>query len=395
MPFLNQTLVVLLLLTVSANSFADDASGNGVAGVDVTGNMPVDNSADNDLLSILKRMSDADHNQNYQGTFILRKSDNLSTLQVTHGVDENGDWENLQSLSGESKNIYKQNRQVVSVYPERQIVTVRNTSDNHSLHPRLPANLDQLGLFYKMERIGDDRIANHQAVVVDLLPIDQYRYGYRYWVDKNTGMLLRCDVYDEEKSIIEQMMFTSLDYLSEPPTKTFDLKQFDHFKQQYAAQLDRTESGQAGQSNEKIQWAVNRLPKGFMLTQSIVRNSQAKSLSQPQSQPTQLAAQKTSQAVTIPQSSVSTQSTENAVVAEMVLPAQQTELLHMVYSDGLASVSVFIEINRGDQNHLQGASSMGSVNAYGNSLGDYFITVVGEVPANTVRAMAQSTAPIH
>lgn len=384
MPFLNQTLVALFLLTVNASSFADDTS-------------------DNDLLSILKRMSDADHNQNYRGTFILRKSDNLSTLQVTHGVDEDGDWENLQSLSGESKNVYKQNRQVVSVYPERKVVTVRNTSGIHSLHPRLPTNLDQLGLFYTMERIGGDRIANHQTVVVDLLPIDQYRYGYRYWVDKNTGMLLRCDVFDEDKSVIEQMMFTSLDYLSEPPVKTFDLKKFAHFQQQYTAQLDRTESGQAGQSSAPPQWVVNRLPKGFMLTQSIMRNSQPKSQSQAQPQAAQLSTQKTAQAtsqataqtVTIPQVSVSAQSTENAVVSEVELPAQMPVLLHMVYSDGLASVSVFIEKNRGGQNHLQGASSMGSVNAYGDSLGDYFVTVVGEVPANTVRAMAQSTAKIQ
>jgi len=72
----------------------------------------------------------------------------------------------------------------------------------------------------------------------------------------------------------------------------------------------------------------------------------------------------------------------------------QLDLLHLVYSDGLASVSVFIEKNQGSEKHLQGASSMGAVNAFGNSVGDYFVTVVGEVPVKTVQSMAQSTVKL-
>ena len=68
------------------------------------------------------------------------------------------------------------------------------------------------------------------------------------------------------------------------------------------------------------------------------------------------------------------------------------DLLHMVYSDGLASVSVFIEKNEGEAKHIQGALSMGAVNAFGNAVGDYFATVVGVVPAKTVQSMAESLA---
>jgi len=303
-----------------------------------------------DLFDMLKGMSDADQKQNYQGTFILRKSDELSALHVIHGVDDNGDWESLESLDGEPRKIVRHNNRVVSVYPERELVTIRHTDTTQSLHPRLPDNIDQLDPFYSMTRLDDDRIANHPALVVDLLPKDQYRYGYRYWVDKDTGMLLRCDLISENNTAVEQMMFTSLNYLATAPVQAFQLQQFEHYKQQL---LDEPEID-VQQETEAV-WKVNQLPKGFVLTKSNMRYSQL------------ALARKNDSMDKIP-----------------------PDLLHMVYSDGLASVSVFIEKNEGEAKHIQGALSMGAVNAFGNAIGDYFATVVGVVPEKTVQSMAQS-----
>lgn len=341
------------------------------------------NSNADDLSDMLKRMSEADQNRNYQGTFILRKSDDLSTLFVTHGVDEKGVWESLESISGEPRKVIRRNKQVVSVYPERQIITIRETDGKRMLHRQLPENLDQLTLFYSMARLDDDRIADHKSLVIDLIPKDRYRYGYRYWVDKETGMLLRCDLLDENKSVIEQMMFTSLDYLPEPPAEMFDLQKYQNYRLQ---QLDDDEP--AVQLNTPLQWAVNRLPKGFMLTQVILRNNEGNA-EQGQSVQTD----------NVPHENTVMTPAENDGGVATRAPSQSPALiadglLHMVYSDGLASVSVFIEKNLGDSKHLQGASSMGAVNAYGNAIDGYYVTVVGEVPASTVQSMAQSTAPL-
>ena len=306
---------------------------------------------------MLKRMSDADQNQNYQGTFILRKSDDLSTLRVTHGVNDSGVWESLETLNGEPRKVIRHNNRVISIFPDRELLTIRHTEKKQSLHPQLPDNIEQLELFYSMTRFDDDRIANHPVLVVELLPKDQYRYGYKYWVDKNSGMLLRCDLVtenaDKEKMVVEQMMFTSLDYLTETPAQTFELQQFERFKQEL---LDEPEIDV--QHSSEIVWKVNRLPEGFMLTQSTMRYSQA--------------------------AAIHNNSAEN----------KTADLLHLVYSDRLASVSVFIENRQKQDEHLQGASSMGAVNAFGNPVGDYFITVVGEVPVKTVQLMAQSTVKL-
>jgi sigma-E factor negative regulatory protein RseB len=308
------------------------------------------------MFDMLKRMSDADANQNYQGTFILRKSDNLSTLKVTHGIDDKGVWETLESLNGESRKVFRHNNLVVSIYPARELVTIRHNSKKQSLHQQLPKNIDQLAQFYSMKRLADDRIANHQALVVDLVPMDQYRYGYRYWVDKNTGMLLRCDLLDENQEIVEQMMFTSLQYLSEVPARTFELQQFDQYEQQ---NLDEREVDMA-QHADAYGWKVDHLPEGFMLTQSIMRQTQSPAVA------------------------------ENNAEDDARKKASPLDLLHLVYSDGLASVSVFIESYQGTGSHLEGGASMGAVNAYGNALNGYFATVVGEVPAKTVQMIAKS-----
>ena len=346
------------------------------------------NSFATDLFDMLKRMSDADRNQNYQGTFILRKSDNLSTLRVTHGVDDNGVWESIEALNGEPQKVLRHNNRVVSVFPDRELVTIRNTDKNRPLHPQLPENIDQLELFYSINRLSDDRIANHLTLVVDLLPKDQYRYGYRYWVDKDSGMLLRCDLVAEdennEKSVVEQMMFTSLDYLADVPSQSFELKQFEQYRQQVLDEpvVDVT-------PNMQQRWVVNMLPDGFMLTQSTMRYSQPLTPADNDSSEGQLPGNQ------LPDDQLpDNRLPENPLPENVLSKISPPDLLHMVYSDGLASVSVFIEKNQGAKKHLLGVASLGALNAFGRSMDDYFVTVVGEVPVKTVELMAQSTAKL-
>lgn len=338
-------IIVFLLFLTSSNSFATD------------------------LFDMLKRMSDADRQQNYQGIFILRKSDDISALRVTHGVSESGIWESIEMLNGEPKKVFRHDNRVITVFPDKKLITTRHIDKTHSLHLKLPNNIERLELFYSLNRLSDDRIADRRTLVLELLPKDQYRYGYRYWIDKETGMLLRCDLVvkndNKETKVIEQMMFVSLDYLTDSPVPAFDLQQFSQYRQQVLDEpvIDVMQSGQQP-------WVVNALPDGFMLTQSTMRHSQ----------PLVLAGNDSS-------SSTSANSSE-----ETLSKISPPDLLHLVYSDGLASVSVFIKKIQGLKDRFQGTTSIGAVNAFGLPVGDYFVTVVGEVPVKTVKSMAQSTA---
>ncbi len=289
-----------------------------------------------ELIDMLEKMSAVSQTRNYQGTFILRKSDNLSTLRVHHGMDERGVWESLETLDGESRKVIRQNNKVISIFPGKKLLTIRSAGSYSSLHQKLPDNISQLENYYTFERLDNDRIAGYPTLVLELKPRDKYRYGYRYWLEHESGMLLRCDVIGSDNDVVEQMLFTDLQYLNEVPEMAFSDIGFQGYT---VKNLDQT-----SRKVNASEWAVTQPPAGFALVQSHRRG----------------------------------------LTAEL-------KLLQLVYSDGLSSVSIFIEDMNHNTKHLSGASSMDAVHAYGIQVDDYYVTVVGEVPAATVKQMATST----
>lgn len=294
--------------------------------------------ATDDISVMLKKMAQADGALNYQGVFILRKSDQLMSMRVEHGVDERGVWESLEALNGESRMIVRKNDEITSFYPERKLMTISHAQSRTSLHPSLPANLDKLSQYYHIKQLDNERIANRSTVVIDVQPNDNSRYGYRYWIDDATGVLLKCDLLNEDRAVIEQMMFTSMVYLDKLPTLAF----VEPSREGYTLRKFDQERGET----DNLGWTVAALPKGFMLTQSTRREH------------------------------------------------DEGESLHLMYSDGLASVSVFVEPEQSNFHHLEGASSMGALNAYGAKVDEHYLTVMGEVPAATILQIANSTQRI-
>ena len=295
-------------------------------------------AAASEVSDLLKKMTDSDGQLNYQGVLVLRKSNNLVAMRVEHGTDDRGVWESMMSLNGEARRVVRLNDEVTSVYPERQLLTVTHNANKHTLHPALPANLKKLEAYYSINRLKNDRIADHEAAVLDVVPNDGFRYGYRYWLDAKTGVLLRCDLLNEKRRVVEQMMFTMLEYLPEAPAMAFAAIDREGFKEK------RLDSGQAEQQDPV--WQVSKLPGGFMLTQSRVRQT------------------------------------------------GKGEVLHLAYSDGLASVSVFVEPVGANHQKREGASLMGALNAYRSHVNQHFVTVIGEVPAMAVMQIAQSVEPV-
>jgi sigma-E factor negative regulatory protein RseB len=287
-----------------------------------------------DVEDIVSGMSAANKRFNYEGTFVLRKSDKMMTMHVVHGVDDRGVWESMESLNGEARKIVRYNNEVISIYPGRKLVTVSQIGDKPGLHPILPENLDKLSNYYTIKRMGDDRIAGRETSVLNLKPKDVYRYGYRYWLDSDTGVLLKCDLLDENEEIVEQMMYTSFRDYAEVPQTAFKLPELNGYS--------RTTVNRNSGEPARIGWRVTNLPKGFMLTKSTLRGG------------------------------------------------GDSGSLHLMYSDGLASVSVFIESGENSPHYLEGSSKMGALNAYGRHINGVQVTVMGEVPEATVAQIAHS-----
>ena len=283
----------------------------------------------------LDKMSLAMNQQNYQGILIIRQNDKLQSIKVMQGVTARGSWQTLESLTGEEQKIIRNNDRVTTIFPAKRLITIAENSERGPLHPVLPENRNTLKKLYSLKLTGQDRIANKTTQVLQIIPRDDHRYGYTFWLDNKSGLLLKCDLMDEKGRVLEQLMYSDIELLTDAPDQHVDAEKLSLYQKIYLSDKPHT---------SKKNWAAIKLPVGFMLTRSIVMENKDK----------------------------------------------QRPSYHMVYSDGMASVSVFIEHGKKDQKPAIGQSTMGPVNAYSSFIDDTYVTAIGEVPVATVRMIAQS-----
>lgn len=286
--------------------------------------------------ALLDKMMLAMKNNNYEGTLVIRQQDKLQAMHVKHGMRNNIMWESLESLSGEERQVIRQNGKVTTIFPARKLITVRHNQSSSLFHSQLPENRDTLKKLYYLKLIGKERVARKETQILMVTPKDKFRYGYKYWLDIKTGLLLKCDLLDEHGQVIEQLMFSELNILPRSPQSNVLL---DKAAQYRVVNLDQTKG-----VRNSTQWKVKQLPDGFMLTHARV---------------------------------------EMAAHGKAIIQ-------HMTYSDGLSSVSVFIEQHSPEEKAFDGVSRIGVVNAYGLHVNNYHVTAIGEVPAATVRMIAES-----
>lgn len=286
--------------------------------------------------SWLDKMQQAMDMKNYEGTLVIRHGDELNALRLVHGHSPDGDWDSLESLNGEARQVFRENGKVTSIFPQRKLITRSTDVLLSPLHPRLPEDREVLKKYYQLSLHGEGRVAQKAAQILVVKPRDHYRYGYRFWLDKDSGLLLKCDLTDHNGKVVEQLMFSNLKMLDHAPSRKKLAINTEGFRE---VDLDSGRKAAA-----ELKGAAQRLPQGFRLTRA---------------------------------------STKPAFHGK-------GEIRQMVYSDGMASVSVFVEQHMPEKEKLQGLVSMGALNAFGESLDGYHITVIGEVPRETVQLIGQS-----
>jgi len=292
----------------------------------------------------LDKMSQASQQQNFQGTLVIRQQDKMQAIRVKQGVTSNGSWQTLESLTGEDQTIIRHNNKVTTIFPAKKLVTISDelvgALDKGPLHPALPDNRNALKKLYNLELSGQDRIANKATQMIRMIPRDQHRYGYVFWLDQQSGLLLKCDLLDERGKVLEQLMYSDVELLSSTPNNSVDA---DALKTYRKVKL-MDEPGVRQQN-----WQASKLPPGFELIRAVKVSHKGREM------PT----------------------------------------YHMVYSDGMASVSVFVEQRKAADKPVIGLSSMGPVNAYSSFMDSAYVTVIGEVPSATVRMIAESIQPLN
>lgn len=280
-------------------------------------------------------------NLNYRGDFVYVHENHLESMQISHYRDVHGEKERLISLNGEAREVIRDNQNLTCIWPSSRKVVV-DVSRKNSFSPIfIPEDIARLEKFYVMKLLGKDRVANMNAVVVHIDPKDKYRYGMKFWINEDNGLMMKSNLINENGKVVEKVMFTSLKLFEGDEKLVIDTmpKIDENFT------LVRYHSGDSSKSfAADNSWQLGQTPGGFW-RESVMKRK---------------------------------------------IPGSDDFVHQMVYTDGLASLSVFIERQSGITS--QGESSMGAVNAFIRILKNHSVTAIGEVPAVTVKEVAESVS---
>ena len=302
---------------------------------------PVRSADTRDAQSWLRKMQAAAQKLSYSGTFIYQQGNDMRTSRITHVLDENGELERLELLDGKPKEYFRSNDEIVCYLPESKTVLVEKRITQDVFPAILGAGADRLVDHYAIRDGSPARIAGFEAQSIVLEPEDDLRYGYRLWAEKNSGLLLRAQTVDENGAVVEQISFTQLSI------GNVDRKQV---KPGFGSTRDWRIEKAVMSPADLSGWSVARMPPGFRRIREVRR-------------------------------AVSDTAPANSVSA-------QREISQIVYSDGLAAISIFIE--PGSQSRTEGWIKQGAMNIIGKRYGNFWLTIVGEVPSSAIRRVADS-----
>lgn len=291
----------------------------------------------------LLKIGAASSQLSFSGQFVYIRDNNIETVSVTRRIQDGFMEERLRSLDGVSREVIRDRDRIWCYFPEKELVVhdYRHVVDAKFPHFLLE-EMEQITSNYTLVKGVETRIADRAVQEIQIIPKDQFRYGYKLWADKSTGLLLRSDLIDIEGNVFEQYFFINIDIGNRIADS--ELKPSDEHRN-YKQLSAQSPPAAAAASNK---WTVTDLPSGFSLLNHVHRTS----------------------------------------------PMNNRPVEHLVYSDGLSSVSVFIKKHEPGRENNYELSTMGSVHAFQRVVDGYQISVFGEVPAATVQHLAMGVMPI-
>ncbi len=294
----------------------------------------------------LTRMNQALTTQNYDGTFSHWHGGQVETLRIIHRVQDGTVSERLASLDGSGREFIRSGAVVSCYLPDKRTVVVQQHPAAQSL-VGFPAVNEQTASFYDIRELARARVNRRDTHIISVTPRDEYRYGYRLWIDDKTAMPLKTQLCDARGQVIEQIVFSSLTLVPHIPDSAFR-PEFSTAGYQFVREVQTPMLTAA----DSAAWNAIRLPPGFHMS----------------------------------------------IRAAQTLPGSPQPVDHLVFTDGVASVSVFVEhrevTGQGTDAAAEEAAAapeaatVGSSSAYSTVVDGHKITAVGEVPPATVQFIA-------
>jgi len=280
---------------------------------------------------------------NYEGIFVYRRGGQMETIRIIHRVSDTGEQERLTSLNGAAREVLRDGRALTCIRADERAVLVDESGRNGLLGNRLRQWDDRFFDHYRVSLGGAERVAGRKTREVRIDPADEFRYGLRLWLDEQTGLLLKSSLLDVGGEPVEEMIFTSVQL---PPTIPENALRpevaGEGFERRLLADADAAPT-EASQSDPSP-WVFGWMPPGF-----------AKS-----------------------------------VYSRRPLAGSSRPVEHIVFTDGLAAFSVYLEELGPEWQPFEGGRQVAGLSAFGRRVGDHQVTVLGDVPSETVGRVARA-----
>ena len=304
-----------------------------------------------DARAWLERMTRALDTRNYIGTFFHVSGPRVETMRIVHRDRDGRVTERLESLDGAGREYVRHSDgRLICYFPDRHTVLVATRPNGAPFLGGLPKFGAGVDRFYRIRELPDQRLLGHRVTVIAVDPKDQFRFGYRLWIDRRTAMPLKTELRDAQGHVIEQILFASLTMPARIPDRDLEA----HVPTSGVRWIVQRPAGEASAGAAALRPAA--LPPGFRLT----------------------------------------------VAGAQTIGAAHRPAEHLVYSDGLATVSLFIEPRPQPRAPaatvtpapvpapMRGLARFDSGFAFSTVVGGHQVTAVGEVPAKTVEFIAHS-----
>ena len=287
----------------------------------------------------LDRMASAVQSTSYEGTVIRLQNGKVEALKVLHANSDGVIREKVIVQEGNGLEIIRNGNEVQCILPDKKSVLVEEWNDQSTLFSTLPSSNIRFGSEYDVAVVRKGRIAGRKAILLAIRPHDEFRFGHRIWLDIATAFPLQTTLVGTDGDTIEQVKFADISLDKEihaaALAPSISIENFRFITQPRRKATRSVDSP----------WSATNLPNGFRVVSSHAEE----------------------------------------------LPGRKETVIHILYSDGLANVSVFIE--PANETKLARRSHVGASSSFSTEIDGFRITAVGEVPAATVEQIATSMQP--
>lgn len=281
----------------------------------------------------LLRMHEASRQRNYVGTFVVSSANGgMSSARIWHACDGQRQIERVESLSGAPRSTIRRDDEVLTFMPESRTVRAERQESSGLFPDMLKPNETAIPEFYSARRIGGDRVAGFDADVVQVAPKDPLRFGYRIWSERKSGLVLKLQTLDGDGNVLEQAAFSELQL--DAPVRMEKLAQMMAVPPGW--RVEKVEAQKTTAAAEG--WALRAPVAGFKPLSCYKRSAEG--------------------------------------------------VLQWIFSDGLASVSLFVEAFDRQRHQQEGVFASGATHTLTHRVQDWWLTAVGEVPPQTLKAFA-------